>query len=36
MKKFLEKIHSRIDQDIIDEDLEKLINDAKHEMRGVK
>jgi ubiquitin C-terminal hydrolase len=36
LEKFLDKIHFRIDQNISDEDLEKLINDAKHAMRGVK
>jgi len=36
LEKFLNKIHSRIDQSIPDEDLEKEIDEAIHEMRGVK
>ena len=35
-KAFLDKIHSRIDQNISDEELEKEIDEAIHEMRGVK
>lgn len=35
-KEFLDKIHSRTDQDISDDELEKEICDAIHEMRGVK
>jgi hypothetical protein len=36
LEKLLNKTHSRIDQSISDEDLEKEIDEASHEMRGVK
>jgi len=36
LEKFLDKIPSRIDPNISDDDLEKLITEAIHEMRGVK
>ncbi len=36
LEKFLDQVHSRIDQSISDEDLTKEIVDAIHEMRGVK
>jgi hypothetical protein len=36
LEKVLAKIHSQIDQNISNEDLQKEIDDAIHEMRGVK
>lgn len=36
LENFLAKVHSRIDQSISDEDLMKEIDDAIHEMRGIK
>jgi hypothetical protein len=36
LEKVLAKIHSRIDQDLSDDKLEKALCDAIHEMRGVK
>jgi len=36
LEKVLTKIHSQIDQNISDEDLQKQIDEAIHEMRGVK
>lgn len=35
-KEFMDKIHPGADQDISDDELEKEICDAIHEMRGVK
>ncbi len=36
LEKVLAKIHSQIDQNISDEDLQKQLDEAIHEMRGVK
>jgi FKBP-type peptidyl-prolyl cis-trans isomerase (trigger factor) len=36
LEKVLAKIHSQSDQNISDEDLQKELDEAIHEMRGVK